>query len=88
MFLNELKGISLMKLERVVWLRFVIYANDLEAGTMVAHRRTPGSTEEIQQQWLATHLILSVYQASFWPRLWCAVGMVATAPRVISRCCR
>ena len=65
MFPDKLQGISLVKFERVVWLRFVIYANDLEAGAMVAHRRSPGSTEEIQQQRFAAHSILSVYQASF-----------------------
>jgi hypothetical protein len=41
--------VDLVELERVVRLRDDVDADDVEAGSVVAHRRAAGATEEIEQ---------------------------------------
>jgi hypothetical protein len=44
-----------MKLEWIVWLRFVVYPNDLESRQDVSCGGAAGTTKEIEQAQLTVH---------------------------------
>jgi len=61
-----LQRVPLVELERVVRLRANVHADNLEAGTVVAHRRTAGPAEQIKQSGLVAHSCFSLTAAGTW----------------------
>jgi len=50
MLSDELKRISLHKLERIMRLRLNVHTDNLKAGAVIAHRTAAGFAECIQQE--------------------------------------